>query len=393
MIKTQNPAVRDAAKARFFQGMSFAASTVNVVTTDGQAGRAGVTVSAMSSVSADAPKPTLLVCINESSSATDAILENGVFCVNVLRDHQDYISDAFAGRYKDTLEDKFGCTEWETGVTGAPRVADALVAFDCRLSATKKVGTHYVCFGEVEDIHIGRQGSALVYANRAYGASMRIDTASNTDFARRDLDGVLRVGCFHTFGPFILPRLMAALKAEAPNVRCQLVEGDERRMKGALLSGEIDVAILYDFENDPALKVDHLTDLEPYVLLNADHPLAGHATLTPAQLHGQDMISVNEASSREKLEGLLTEAGAKPNVVFRTSSFEMVRGMVGHGFGFAVLMTKPASATTYDGMSVVSRPLKTSAPPGRVVFAVRADEAETALLSGFRGTALRVFRG
>ena len=37
----------------FLQGMSFVAATVNVVTTDGPAGRSGVTVSAMSSVSAD----------------------------------------------------------------------------------------------------------------------------------------------------------------------------------------------------------------------------------------------------------------------------------------------------------------------------------------------------
>jgi hypothetical protein len=44
-------------------GMSHAACTVNVVTTDGAAGRHGVTVSAMVSVSADTPQPTLLVCI------------------------------------------------------------------------------------------------------------------------------------------------------------------------------------------------------------------------------------------------------------------------------------------------------------------------------------------
>ena len=71
-------------KTIFLEGMSVAATTVNVVTTDGDAGRAGVTVSAMSSVSADTQRPTLLVCINENSSAAAAILENGVFCVNIF---------------------------------------------------------------------------------------------------------------------------------------------------------------------------------------------------------------------------------------------------------------------------------------------------------------------
>jgi flavin reductase (DIM6/NTAB) family NADH-FMN oxidoreductase RutF len=84
-------------RRRFLIGMSHAACTVNVVTTDGAAGRHGVTVSAMVSVSADTPQPTLLVCIHHLSPVADALLKNGVFCVNVLREDQAHISDSFAG--------------------------------------------------------------------------------------------------------------------------------------------------------------------------------------------------------------------------------------------------------------------------------------------------------
>jgi len=129
-------------KTKFFQGMSFAAATVNVITSDGPAGRVGLTVSAMSSVSADTPRPTLLICVNENSAAAASLLENGVFCVNVLHDHQSYISDVFAGRYKDTVEDKFECADWEAGRTGSPRVADGLVAFDCEITSIVKVGRY-----------------------------------------------------------------------------------------------------------------------------------------------------------------------------------------------------------------------------------------------------------
>ena len=89
-------AIDEELKAKFFQGMSYAAATVNVITSDGPAGRVGLTVSAMSSVSADTPRPTLLVCINENSAAAASVLKNGVFCVNVLHNHQSYISDVFA---------------------------------------------------------------------------------------------------------------------------------------------------------------------------------------------------------------------------------------------------------------------------------------------------------
>ncbi len=95
----------------FLGGMSHAACTVNIVTTDGPGGRAGVTVSAMASVSADTPKPTLLVCVHHESPAAALILVNKVFCVNILRDDQSYISDTFAGRFKEQVADKFDCAQ------------------------------------------------------------------------------------------------------------------------------------------------------------------------------------------------------------------------------------------------------------------------------------------
>lgn len=90
---------------RFIEVMSCASCTVNVVTTGGPAGRAGVTVSAMASVSADSDWPTRLVGVHERSPAAAKIVANGVLCVNVLRDDQFYISDIFAARFKDKVDD------------------------------------------------------------------------------------------------------------------------------------------------------------------------------------------------------------------------------------------------------------------------------------------------
>ena len=174
MTEPGNNALRGA----FLDGMSHVAATVNIVTTDGAHGRAGVTVSAMSSVSADTPAPSLLVCIHHLSAAAPAILANGVFCVNVLREDQSDISDAFAGRIGAKDGDKFSCAEWVTGKTGAPRVVDPLVAFDCRLTHSERIGTHHVMFGAVEDIFVAQRGLPLIYADRAYGMPARLEPAA-----------------------------------------------------------------------------------------------------------------------------------------------------------------------------------------------------------------------
>ena len=164
-------------RENFLAGMSAAACTVNIVTTDGVAGRFGVTVSAMASVSADGDRPTLLTCINERSASAEGILRNGVFCLNILRADQSLISDNFGGRVSPQFADKFDCAEWMDNPSGSPRIADCLVAFDCRLISGEKIGTHYVFIGAVNHVFTSRTGQPLIYANRSYGVPLPFSQA------------------------------------------------------------------------------------------------------------------------------------------------------------------------------------------------------------------------
>src|SRR5215204_6076762 len=81
---------------RFRDGMSRVAASVHVVTTDGPAGRAGFTATAVAPVT-DSPA-SLLVCINTASRSAQALLTNRVFCVNTLSAADLALADVFAGR-------------------------------------------------------------------------------------------------------------------------------------------------------------------------------------------------------------------------------------------------------------------------------------------------------
>jgi flavin reductase (DIM6/NTAB) family NADH-FMN oxidoreductase RutF len=166
--ESRDPSDQDL-RAQFLHAMSQTASTVSIISTDGPAGRAGVTVSAMVSVSADGPNPVLLVCVHHLSPAAKAIAENGVFCVNVLRHDQAAIADCFAGRLVMQDGDKFSCTDWVESSNGARRIVDPLVALECGVMLNQRIGTHHVFFGTVEALHFGQTGMPLLYAARAYG--------------------------------------------------------------------------------------------------------------------------------------------------------------------------------------------------------------------------------
>ncbi|GJD93278.1 flavin reductase [Methylobacterium iners] len=144
--------------------MAGVASAVHLVTTDGPGGRAGFTASAVCSVS-DAP-PTLLVCVNRSSSAFAAVAQNAALCVSTLSAGQGEIAASFGGGTPQ--EARFASGRWYELATGAPALEGALTAFDCRIVRRTEVGSHDVLFCEVVALSEAGTGDALVYADRRY---------------------------------------------------------------------------------------------------------------------------------------------------------------------------------------------------------------------------------
>ena len=88
---------------------------------------------------------------------------------------------------------------------------------------------------------------------------------------------------------------------------------------------------------------------KPYVLLPENHRFAGQAQVSLRDLCPEPMILLDVAPSRTYFVSLFNEMGLTPNIVFSSPSIEMVRGMVGQGFGFSLLVTRPHSEYTYDG--------------------------------------------
>ncbi|MFW7267310.1 flavin reductase [Gluconacetobacter sp. Hr-1-5] len=166
-VKAPLPGALEAeAGQRFRDGMALLAGAVTIVTTDGENGRHGFTATAVCSVS-DAP-PTLLVCINRTTSAHPHVLDHGVLAVNVLGGAQQGLSSAFGSRSK-TMEERFAGARWQRGVTGAPLLDGALATFECRVERVVEAGTHTVVFAQVLDVHLaGEQTDGLVWFARRY---------------------------------------------------------------------------------------------------------------------------------------------------------------------------------------------------------------------------------
>ena len=161
-------------RPRFIEGMSRAATFVAVATTDGEAGRFGVTISSLTSVSADGEHPSLLACIHHLSPAATAILKNRAFCANLLGEGQQALSDLFAGRAKGDAASRFASAQWQAGPAGQPILAGATANFECRLATAVLWETHYIIVGKVTNVWLSDDPSALLYGQRAYRRAVQL---------------------------------------------------------------------------------------------------------------------------------------------------------------------------------------------------------------------------
>lgn len=151
----------------FTSALSLAANGVAIVTTNGRAGQAGLTVSSICSVCAE--PALILACINTENEFCNMAETNGVLAINLLNSAQANLSNVFAGFGDNPEADRFLSGKWDSLNTGAPILIDALVSLDCTIDSHRIHGTHTVYMGRVVAVR-SNDAPALVYSQRSYGS-------------------------------------------------------------------------------------------------------------------------------------------------------------------------------------------------------------------------------
>ena len=136
------------------------ASGVGIIAAGAEETRAGCTATAIASLSL--VPPTLVVCLNRSTSTLAAARREGAFSVNILAERHQELAERFAGRSFRGAE-RFALGDWLSLVTGAPILADALAAMDCRVEEIIERHTHAIVIGAVEAVRVSGARPALLH--------------------------------------------------------------------------------------------------------------------------------------------------------------------------------------------------------------------------------------
>lgn len=106
--------------------------------------------------------------------------------------------------------------------------------------------------------------------------------------------GELRLGVPASLGPYLLPHLIAPFPEYFPGTRLGLSEGKPKGLLRRLHEGELDAVLALPSPERSGIALQRLF-FEPWqLMLRADHPLAGHASISLNQLDPAEAIVMAE---------------------------------------------------------------------------------------------------
>lgn len=188
--------------------------------------------------------------------------------------------------------------------------------------------------------------------------------------------GQLRLGWFATAGSTLMPMAIRRFRDRHPEIELHLTEGDPDFCAERLRSGQLDLALAYDFELAPSLgddlrQFDLLTE-RLRVAVPQEHRLATRKRVDLRELRHERWIQgVRSGSTLEVLPSACRAAGFEPRIAFRTDDHMAVQGLVAAGVGVGLIPGIALPSRRRDiAVLHVSRPalvrhVRVALPPGR----------------------------
>ncbi len=181
--------------------------------------------------------------------------------------------------------------------------------------------------------------------------------------------GRLRLAGFQSAGATLLPQAVAAFHERHPKVELGMIEAEPAEAVERLRSGDVDIALVYDFEPVPGslgpdLELIHLLDDTYDAVVASGHRLASRQRLKLSDLAEDPWIaSTPRCGCRQITDRACLDAGFEARVAFEADETMAAQALVAAGVGVTMF---PRLALNPLHPGVVARSLGPAAPVRRI---------------------------
>jgi len=190
--------------------------------------------------------------------------------------------------------------------------------------------------------------------------------------------GNIRVGAPASISANLMPGALKQFATDYPNIKVELMEGEDTYIAELLRRGEIDICILPEALADKYDAVSLLSD--PLVaIVPRDNKYAAHKKFPVRAFATQDVIRVKELLDTD-IKRFLEDNDVVPNLVYEVSDVNVMLSMVEKGLGVCIDYERLVTPLRYD--VVVKQIDKTR--KRNLKLCVRYDEGVTPLIDVFK---------
>lgn len=186
-------------------------------------------------------------------------------------------------------------------------------------------------------LHLTSAGSILYHRAKEILALYN-DTKEKINDMRHVVTGTLKIGASFTIGEYILPRFLAEVASEYPNVTVQVTVANTEEIFQALRQNQLDIGLVEGTVNENEVEVEPFCQDEMILVVPNSHPLAAFAQASVEDLQDQVWILREPGSgTRAFSDQVIQDLGIRMKRSFVFSSSEGVKEAVIYGLGIAIV--------------------------------------------------------
>lgn len=206
----------------------------------------------------------------------------------------------------------------------------------------------------------GARGASLTPAGEVASERARRVVAEAEDLvaavqaAGEPLSGPFRLGVIPTIAPFLLPRVLPALRERFPKLELFLREDLTGRLYEALRERRLDAALIALPYDAPMIETKAIAADEFLFACERHHPLAGRKGLAAADLAGEELLLLEDGHClRDHALAACSAGGSRTD--FAATSLHTLVQMVKSGLGATLLPRMAVDGGLVDQLDLAVR--------------------------------------
>ena len=163
----------------------------------------------------------------------------------------------------------------------------------------------------------------------------------------------VRFGAVGNVMALLLTPILVTFLTAHPNVSVDLTEKDDAQLEEAVVSGELDCAVMTPWGSSRASS-QHLLTEEILLAVPSDHRLSGRPVVSLRMLAGESILLPRATMNAGNVfADTLRRAGIEAKISYRANYPELIKALVKRGLGVAPMPKMLVAPGTLEGLVVI----------------------------------------